>query len=106
MPRPVPDGLRRARDMLRRNSRASARTLREVTMTSGRWWFPRQVIYLSTTPNGSPTMPAIQMSPGRPLLRVGSVLLLGSLLVLGACKPGGEGGAEGKEGENKAPEAI
>jgi len=51
-------------------------------------------------------MPAIQMSPGRPLLRAGSVLLLGSLLVLGACKRGGEGGPEGKEGENKAPEAI
>ena len=51
-------------------------------------------------------MPAIQMSPGRPLLRAGSVLLLGFLLVLGACKPGGEGGPGGKEGENKAPEAI
>ena len=51
-------------------------------------------------------MPAIQMSPGRPLLRAGSVLLLGSLLVLGACKPGGEGGPEGKDGETKAPEAI
>jgi len=51
-------------------------------------------------------MPAIQMSPGRPLLRAGSALLLGSLLVLGACKPGGEGGPGGKEGENKEPEAI
>jgi len=51
-------------------------------------------------------MPAISMFPGRPLLRDGTVLLLGTLLLLGACKRGGEGGPAGKEGEKKAPEAI
>ena len=51
-------------------------------------------------------MPAISMFPGRPLLRNGTVLLLGSLLLLGACKRGGEGGPGGKEGADKAPEAI
>jgi len=51
-------------------------------------------------------MPAIPMFPGRPLLRNGTALLLGSLLLLGACKRGGEGGAEGKEGAEKGPEAI
>lgn len=35
-------------------------------------------------------------------------LLLGSVLVLGACKRGGEGGAQakGKDGEDKGPEAV
>ena len=33
-------------------------------------------------------------------------LMLGSVLALGACKRGGEGDAQAKEGENKAPEAV
>ena len=35
-----------------------------------------------------------------------SVLLLGCVLALGACKKGGEGEAKAKDGENKGPEAI
>ena len=51
-------------------------------------------------------MPAISMFQGRPRLRAGTALLIGCLLVLGACKRGGEGGPGGREGEEKAPEAI
>ena len=51
-------------------------------------------------------MPANPMFTGRPLLRGGAFLLLGSVLLLGACKRGGEGGPGAKEGGDKGPEAI
>jgi membrane fusion protein (multidrug efflux system) len=51
-------------------------------------------------------MPAVSTFQGRPRLRAG-VVLLGCVLVLGACRGGGEGGpGRGKNGEAKAPEAI
>ncbi len=54
-------------------------------------------------------MPVSIVSDGRllPVARPFLItLMLGILLALGACKRGGEGDAEAKEGENKAPEAV
>lgn len=55
-------------------------------------------------------MPAISTFPGGSRMRAGhklsSALLLGGLLLLGACKGGGEGGPRGKEGPDKGPEAV